>query len=171
MYCYQCDDFPCSLLQKLDDSYSSLYRMSMVENQKIMKKEGVKGLLLREEEKWKCPDCGGVISCHNDICFSGYTVFEAEGKQVEVQSLNIRQNRVESRNHPLQFMDIGVGSIHHPSGHLLQILEFLPLGSDPFQHGPFSCQRVFAARLAKTALQNVVGCMKENNLQVGTSLP
>ena len=69
-YCYECDDFPCPLLQKLDKSYSSLYRMSMIENQEIMKKEGVKSLLAREEEKWKCPECGGLISCHNGICFS-----------------------------------------------------------------------------------------------------
>ena len=69
-YCYECDDFPCRNLKHLDKRYGSLYRMSMIENQEIMKKEGVAGLLVREEEKWKCPECGGVICCHNGICYS-----------------------------------------------------------------------------------------------------
>ena len=69
MYCYQCDDFPCSLLQKLDDSYSSLYRMSMIGNLEYIEKNGIQEFLRTEEEKWKCPQCGGMISCHNGICF------------------------------------------------------------------------------------------------------
>jgi len=69
-YCYECDDFPCRILKHLDKRYCSLYRMSMIENQEILKKEGVSGLLAREEEKWKCPECGGVICCHNGICYT-----------------------------------------------------------------------------------------------------
>ena len=26
--------------------------------------------LEREEEKWKCPECGGTICCHDGICYS-----------------------------------------------------------------------------------------------------
>jgi hypothetical protein len=44
--------------------------MSMVENLKYIKENGIAKLLEREEEKWQCPDCGGVICCHNGICFS-----------------------------------------------------------------------------------------------------
>jgi len=25
--------------------------------------------LEREEERWRCPTCGGTICCHNGICF------------------------------------------------------------------------------------------------------
>jgi hypothetical protein len=25
--------------------------------------------LEEEAEKWQCPECGGVISCHNGLCF------------------------------------------------------------------------------------------------------
>ncbi len=44
--------------------------MSMLENLELIKNEGIESLLIREEEKWKCPECGGVISCHRDICYT-----------------------------------------------------------------------------------------------------
>jgi hypothetical protein len=30
---------------------------------------GIESFLKAEEAKWRCPDCGGVVSCHNGICF------------------------------------------------------------------------------------------------------
>jgi hypothetical protein len=35
-----------------------------------MKEHGVEKWLEREAEKWRCPECGGVICCHNGICYS-----------------------------------------------------------------------------------------------------
>jgi hypothetical protein len=68
-YCYQCPDFPCERLQHLDKRYRTLYRMSMIENLEYIKKNGILQFLTREQEKWKCPQCGEVICCHNGICF------------------------------------------------------------------------------------------------------
>jgi hypothetical protein len=42
----------------------------MVENLRIIKEKGMTALLEREREKWRCPECGGTISCHNGICYS-----------------------------------------------------------------------------------------------------
>ncbi len=69
-YCYQCDDFPCRELSHLDKRYRMYYRMSMVENLESIKESGTRQFLEKEEERWKCPECGGVICCHNGICFS-----------------------------------------------------------------------------------------------------
>jgi hypothetical protein len=69
-YCYECSDYPCEKLNRIDKRYSGLYRMSMIENLEFIRKNGIMGFLEIEERKWKCPDCGGVISCHNGICFS-----------------------------------------------------------------------------------------------------
>ena len=69
-YCYECEDFPCERLQHLDRRYRSNFRMSMLENLEHIKKSGIEGFLLREEEKWKCPECGAVVCCHNGICFN-----------------------------------------------------------------------------------------------------
>jgi PHP family Zn ribbon phosphoesterase len=42
----------------------------MIENLKLIKNSGIGSLLESEERKWKCPECGGTISCHNGICYS-----------------------------------------------------------------------------------------------------
>jgi len=69
-YCYECDDFPCRNLEHIDKRYRALYRMSMIENLEYLRDNGVQALLDREEEKWRCPECGGTICCHNGICFT-----------------------------------------------------------------------------------------------------
>ncbi len=69
-YCYECADFPCKHMVPLNKRYSERYHMSMIENLNCIKENGIKKFLEKEEEKWKCPECGGVISCHNGICFS-----------------------------------------------------------------------------------------------------
>jgi len=69
-FCYECKNFPCDKLLHLDKRYRTYFRMSMVENLKTIKEEGIQEFLKMEEEKWKCPECGGVICCHNGICFN-----------------------------------------------------------------------------------------------------
>jgi len=69
-YCYECQDFPCERLRHLGKRYQSLYRMSMIENLRYIQKSGINKFLIKEQEKWKCSECGGVICCHNGICFN-----------------------------------------------------------------------------------------------------
>ena len=69
-YCYQCRVFPCHNLSHLDERYARNYRMSMVANLLYLKTHGVTALLARERERWACPRCGEVISCHNGVCYS-----------------------------------------------------------------------------------------------------
>lgn len=68
-YCFECDDFPCESLQRLDKRYRTHYRMSMIDNLKFIKKEGVSKFLKNEKEKWRCTNCGELICCHNGLCF------------------------------------------------------------------------------------------------------
>lgn len=68
-FCYECGSFPCRRIKQLDKRYTTKYNMSMLENLEMIKNEGIEALLAREEEKWKCPECGGVISCHNGVCY------------------------------------------------------------------------------------------------------
>jgi len=69
-YCYECKDFPCANLLRLDKKYRACYRMSMVENLECIKAKGIQQLIDAEKEKWRCPECGQVICCHNGICFA-----------------------------------------------------------------------------------------------------
>ena len=81
-YCYQCDDFPCANLLKVDTKYRTNYRMSMIENLEFIRENGVEKLLEKEAEKWRCPNCGGVICCHNGICFEcGLELLKAKKKR------------------------------------------------------------------------------------------
>ena len=68
-FCYECKKFPCDNLQTIDKRYRSFYNMSMIENLKFLKENGIEKFLEKENKKWKCPNCGGTISCHNGICF------------------------------------------------------------------------------------------------------
>ena len=69
-FCYECDNFPCSQLKSLDKRYRIKYHMSMIENLEFIKVHGVESFIEKEESKWKCPECGGVICCHNGLCFN-----------------------------------------------------------------------------------------------------
>ena len=69
-YCYECPDFPCENLKHLDAGYRKKFRMSMIENLEFIKEHGIAKLLEREIDKWKCPECGEMICCHNGICFN-----------------------------------------------------------------------------------------------------
>jgi hypothetical protein len=68
-YCHECGKFPCERLLALDKRYRTHFRMSEVENLEHIRDKGIKSFLKAEQKKWRCPDCGGVISCHNGICF------------------------------------------------------------------------------------------------------
>jgi len=69
-YCYECGDFPCRELKVIDKRYRYHYRMSMIENLDYIREKGITGFLEKEEEKWRCSQCGGIISCHNGLCFA-----------------------------------------------------------------------------------------------------
>src|SRR5512136_1645010 len=69
-FCYECADFPCRRLKALDKRYRTFYHMSMIENLEYIKERGIERFLEKEAEKWKCPECGEVISCHNGLCYS-----------------------------------------------------------------------------------------------------
>ncbi len=68
-YCYECPTFPCEPLSAIDKRYRTQFRMSEIENLHRIRDEGIESFLEAEEAKWKCTECGGVVSCHNGICF------------------------------------------------------------------------------------------------------
>jgi len=68
-YCFECKDFPCEILEKLDKGYRQKYKMSMIDNLKFIKENGIKKFLKSQEEKYKCSECGGVICVHNGKCY------------------------------------------------------------------------------------------------------
>ena len=68
-FCFECADFPCNRLKTIDARYRNRYRTSLIENLTFIKEQGMDKFLEAQEKKWKCPNCGEMISCHNGLCF------------------------------------------------------------------------------------------------------
>jgi hypothetical protein len=69
-FCYDCEDFPCRGLRTLDKRYRTFYHMSMIENLEFIQKHGIGVFLEKEAARWRCPECGEVICCHNGLCYN-----------------------------------------------------------------------------------------------------
>jgi len=69
-FCFECAGFPCSRLKNLDKRYRTKYHMSMIANLRVIKNQGIDEFLEKEEVKWRCGDCGGIICCHNGLCLA-----------------------------------------------------------------------------------------------------
>lgn len=68
-FCYECKTFPCKNLRQIDTRYQKYFRMSLIENLTEIKTNGMKKFLKIQKNKWRCPSCGGVICCHNGLCY------------------------------------------------------------------------------------------------------
>lgn len=69
-YCYQCGEFPCTRLRKLDERYRRKYQMSVMENLEYISDLGLDQFLSYEKIKWTCRECGGTICVHDRCCIS-----------------------------------------------------------------------------------------------------
>lgn len=69
-FCFECSNFPCERLRKIDARYRAWYRMSMIENSNFIKENGIDRFLEDQERRWKCPNCVEMVCCHNGICFN-----------------------------------------------------------------------------------------------------
>ncbi len=68
-FCFECAEIPCKRLKNLDKRYRTKYHMSMLDNLTYIKEKGIEEFLEKEKQKWGCPICGGMISCHNGLCY------------------------------------------------------------------------------------------------------
>ncbi len=68
-FCYECPDMPCSRLERIDARYRERYGMSFVDDLNDMKANGVEDFLSRQREKYRCHECGDVVSVHDGICY------------------------------------------------------------------------------------------------------
>ena len=69
-FCFFCDSFPCRRLKQLDTRYRTKYEMSMLENLRKIREEGMDAFLKGQKAKWTCDLCGGLICVHRHKCLS-----------------------------------------------------------------------------------------------------
>jgi hypothetical protein len=67
--CGDCADLPCKSVQRLEKRYNERYGTSFVANLKEIKEKGITAFLTSQEEKSRCPSCGGVVSIHDKKCY------------------------------------------------------------------------------------------------------
>jgi len=70
LFCFECQNMPCSNLDRLDRRYRERYGMSMVGNLRELEENGMNSFLKSQEAKYKCPECGDVISVHDGKCYA-----------------------------------------------------------------------------------------------------
>lgn len=69
-FCFTCDSYPCRRMKDLDKRYRTKYSMSMFENLKMIKEEGLDKFIGSEKQRWICESCGNLVSVHRDNCLS-----------------------------------------------------------------------------------------------------
>ena len=69
-FCYDCEKFPCTRLKQLDKRYKTKYNMSMLDNLEYIKEQGIKEFIKKENLKWQCSKCNGLICVHRENCLS-----------------------------------------------------------------------------------------------------
>ena len=67
-YCFECPDYPCKLIKKLEKSYNKRYQASLMENSEFVRQHGLERFMEQQKEKYTCPKCGGMISIHDREC-------------------------------------------------------------------------------------------------------
>jgi hypothetical protein len=68
-FCFDCDQYPCRQINRMDDRYRSNYGMSVKDNLERINRIGVVKFAQEQYEEYRCSTCGGVISIHNRKCF------------------------------------------------------------------------------------------------------
>jgi len=76
LFCFDCFDYPCVLIKRLDKSYRTRYSESLINNMKVINEKGMDYYLRFENERLKCPECGGILNIHHKKCSECSKIFE-----------------------------------------------------------------------------------------------
>jgi len=69
-FCFECPKLPCKRLKDLDKRYRTKYGVSMLENLEFIREHGLSAFVAKEDERWRCRKCGGVVCVHRHFCFT-----------------------------------------------------------------------------------------------------
>lgn len=69
VYCIECSQYPCKQINRIDARYRKEYNMSVKDNLEAIQKIGISEFVEEQYIKYRCSECGGLISIHNRKCF------------------------------------------------------------------------------------------------------
>ena len=69
-FCFECDQYPCEQINRLDQRYRKSFGVSVKDNLEKIRTSGAAAFMEEQREKYSCSRCGWVISIHNRKCFT-----------------------------------------------------------------------------------------------------
>ena len=68
-FCFDCEQYPCQGIERIDKRYRENYGMSVMLNLERIQEVGIEQFTAEQYQKHKCDSCGNLISVHNRKCF------------------------------------------------------------------------------------------------------
>ncbi len=68
-FCYECEQYPCWRIDRMDKRYRTGYQTSIKENLEFIRKHGLAKFVAEQYSKHQCQTCFEMISIHNGKCF------------------------------------------------------------------------------------------------------
>jgi len=81
-FCFECEQYPCKHINRMDDRYRNNYKMSVKNNLECINHMGIDRFIDEQYKKYSCVKCGGLISVHNRKCFKCDTITKLIDKNV-----------------------------------------------------------------------------------------
>lgn len=73
-FCFECDQYPCKEINRMDRRYKENYGISVRENLEYIRENGVREFVAKQYNEHKCSRCDELVSVHNNKCFKCDTV-------------------------------------------------------------------------------------------------
>jgi len=83
-FCFECEQYPCQAIDRMDKRYRENYSMSVKDNLQVLRESGLDSLIEIQYQEHRCIRCDGLISVHNRKCFKCDTItrlVEKRGKE------------------------------------------------------------------------------------------
>jgi hypothetical protein len=68
-FCFECPEFPCTNLIKLDQRHVRDDRVSLMENLRRIEALGPERWLEEQRDRWRCPACSGNVCVMDGECY------------------------------------------------------------------------------------------------------
>ena len=97
-FCFQCDEYPCRQIDRMDKRYRAFYRMSIRENLEFIQEHGLTEFVEHQYRLHRCPTCSGLISTHNGKCFKCDTINSLIEKRCPVAASDARKGALRRKS-------------------------------------------------------------------------
>ena len=69
-FCFECEQYPCKDLKRMDRRYRENYGISVIENLGRIQNNGLTAFVAEQYHEHSCSTCGAMVSIHNKKCFA-----------------------------------------------------------------------------------------------------